>query len=806
MDSLKSDVKFAARALAGRPGFAALAVLTLAVGIGVNAVVFSAINGLLFKPANFPDFERLGWIGTREPGNPNALTSWPNYRDIARASRTFDAVAACGRMPLSLRDGNAARQIWAQVISANYFPALRAQPAIGRLIAETDLATPDVPVVVSHRFWTDSLGGGESVAGRSLTLNGRTAAIVGVAPDSFQGPCGLFEPDVWVPLDRMAALNMPARLSERSEAWLGLFGRLAPGTTPAQGAAELRAIGAALAEQEPVVNKNRALIFTWMPDGNPDLNRIAPIAYLGLSIVGLVLLIACFNVAGLLLGRAAERQREISVRTALGAARLRIVRQFALEGLMLAFLSGIAAVVLASWSADLLSVFSLPSPIPQRLHMSVDRRLVAFIAAMVALGGVLPTLLPALQATRVDLLRSMRMETMLGQRRSRATKAFVVAQIAGSTLFLATALLFVRTFWNSASSDPGFETTRLLVVELKPSDYGYDPPRARALLDSLVERLRGNAGVQHAAIGDRVSFYVGYPKVTRVATAGESCAGDDCRIAYVYGIGDGYFAAFGVPLKAGRDFTLQEIRSGTAAIVSETMAAHLWPGRNAVGEWLRDGRDGRQLQVVGVAADITHRAFGEPPADYIYRPLRAPEYSDVVTLVVRTTGEARGFGSVVQQQLQALDPNLPAGSVKTMAQRMEMPLWPFRTAAGFFTICGTLALVLASVGLFGMTYLTVSQRTREFGIRAALGATRARVMRLVLGEGLWLAIPGISLGLIAAVFAARIAASSFFRISPADPAIYAVAGILQTMVALAACLLPAYKATETDPMLALRQE
>ena len=573
------------------------------------------------------------------------------------------------------------------------------------------------------------------MAGRTLTLNGRIVSIVGVVRDGFQGPGGLYEPDVWVPLDRMQVLNLPARRLDRSEAWLTVVGRMSPGVSAAQAGTDLQSVAAALAADHPATNKQRSLAFAPMVEGNPEVRSLAPVGWIALAIVGVVLLIACFNVAALLLARAADRQREIGVRTALGASRGRILRQFAMEGLMLALVSGAAAIVIAGWSADLLSAFSLPSPIPQRLHIGVDRRLVGFTVMLVALAGIVPSLLPALQATRINLVASMRMETALGPRRSRLRNTFMIAQIAGSTLFVTAALLFLRSFWTQAGASPGFETAHLLVLELKPTDYDYDAPRSRALFDHLVERVGALPGVERVAIGDRIPFYVGFPKVTRLSAEGADCGAVECPNVPMYGIGPGYMAALGVPMFAGRDFTQHELTAGDSVIVSQKLASRLWPGRPAVGESVRETPSGRQLRVVGVAADIKHHMLSEAPREYLYRPMVPAQFGDTVTLIVRTSGDPGALLSTVQDQVRALDPKLPPGSARTMAQRMEMPLWPARTAAGFLGICGTLALTLATVGLFGMTYLTVSQRTREFGIRAAIGATPRRVMGLVLREG-----------------------------------------------------------------------
>jgi hypothetical protein len=342
--------------------------------------------------------------------------------------------------------------------------------------------------VVSHRFWQDHLAG-KSLAGTTLTLSGRTVSVIGVVPDDFQGPSGLFEPDLWVPLEKVDALGLADRLRSRTLTWLGMAGRLAPGVSAAQAASDLQAIAANLPTDGVQSSMARRLTYWPVLERHPEVRGIATVAYIALGIVGLVLLLACFNVAGLLLARAADRQREVSVKAALGAPRSRIIRQLALEGLLLGLVSGAAAVLVAHWSAELLAAFSLPAPIPQRVHVDLDRRVIAFIAAMVAVAGLLPTLIPAYQATRVDLLRSMKTDVFLGHQRSRVRSVFVVAQVAGSTLLLTAAFLFLRSFTVNSNADPGFDISRLLVLEVRPSDYGYTAERSRALVDDLLERI-----------------------------------------------------------------------------------------------------------------------------------------------------------------------------------------------------------------------------------------------------------------------------------------------------------------------------
>jgi putative ABC transport system permease protein len=806
MDSLRQDVRYAIRALRNRPWFSALAVLTLAIGIGVNTVAYSAINALLGKPMRFAGARELGWIQTTGGKSPYKQTALPDYLDLVRENRTFAAIIAEARVPLSLRTGGAAEQVWSLVVSGNYLAALRARPLAGRLLTESDADGPELAVVVSERFWRNRLGAGP-LTGRTLALNGRLFSIAGVIPEGFQGPGGLYEPDLWLPLERLNLLGLSPSLTSRDEPWLTVAGRMKPGIGAAQAQADLRGIMSQLALAYPASNTGRSVTFTPVSEGVPELRGLARVAWIGLAVVGIVLLIACFNVAGLLLARASERQREIGVRIALGASRARILRQLVTEGVILAALSGAAALILSAWSADLLSAFSLPSPIPQRLHIVLDGPLVRFTLLLVAIAGVTPALIPAVQATRADIVSVIRRQSAIGGNPSRARNVFVVAQVAGSTLFLAAALLFVRSFWNSAAFEPGFDTGHSLVLELNPTQFGYDQTRSQRFFDALIDRLRQVPGIEQAALADRAPFSVGFPKTVDISVNGQDCSRTACRSAIEFGVSSNHFAALGLPLVSGRELTEQESVSGApVAVVGKAMASELWPGTEATGQWIRAGSSGRLVQVIGVAADVKDMYSSRAARWYLYRPFRAAEFRDRIAVIVHTVGEPDALTAVVQEQVRALDPALPAGGVSTTRERMKLQLWPARTAAGFLTVCGTLALVLATVGLFGVTYYTVSQRTREFGIRVALGARPRNVMTLVMKEGLTLSSAGVVLGLAGALMAVRVISNMLIGVSAADPPTYLAAGLVEIAVALAACTLPAVRAMRADAMVALRQE
>jgi predicted permease len=584
------------------------------------------------------------------------------------------------------------------------------------------------------------------------------------------------------------------------------FGLLKPGVSGAEAQADLAAIAAHLSATYPDTNARRGVRFYPMPEGHPELREVAPAVWLAMSAVGLVLLIACFNVTALLLARAAERRREIAVRAALGATRWRIVRQLVTEGLVLSSISGAAALVLANWSSRLLSAFSLPSPIPQRLHLSIDARLVAFTVLLAGIAGVLPALVPALKATAGSVMASMRLESTSGTGASSHTrKAFVMAQIAGSTVFLGTAMIFLRAFLAASSFSPGVDMTHPLIVEMQPSLYGYDAERSRVLADRIVSRLSALPGVSAVSIADRVPFFVGYPKTQEASLPSADCTAAPCPKVTAYAVAPGHFAALGIPLRAGRDFTPDEIRSHRAVIVDETMAQQYWPSGSALGQALRVGRAGI-VEVVGVAASVSYRGPQAAPQPVLYRPFGGAEFADPFSIIVRATGDPLALAAPVREALHALAPSVPLQQVHTMRDRYDMPLWAARTATGLFGICGVLALLLATAGLFGVTYLTANQRTREFGVRIALGARAADIMRLVLGEGLAMCVPATAVGLVLAAATGRLLARSIVGVRLSDPSTYAIVAIVEVAVALLACALPARRAARSAPMAALRAE
>lgn len=810
MDSLLIEIRYAVRSLLRRPALAALAVLTLGVGVGANTVAFSAIDALLFHPFAFPSVDRLGWVMLKGPNNADGELSWTEFDELRRTSRAFDRVAASAGVTLALDTDGHAEQIFATLASYDFFDAIDAHAEMGRTLTSTD-ASPlaEIPGVVSHRFWRNTLGGG-AIDGRTVTIGGHLVSIVGVMPDDFQAPTGVYAPEIWLPLDRLDALGITGEIRKPDYEWLGVFARLAPGASASQAQTELAGYAARWQAATAPARGGRGNVsagFFPMREGHPELRQLAPYAWLTLAIVGAVLLLACFNVAALLLTRASERRREIGVRMALGSGRGRVIRGLLIEGLLLAAVSGIAALVLAAWSERLLAVFALPAPVPQRLRMTVDGRLVEFTAVIVLLAGVLPALLPALHATGRGIARSMRVDGGFGDARpSRARNAFVIAQIAGSTLFLAVALLCVRSFLVAAAFNPGFDVDRTVVANLDPMHYGMDAPRTRLVLDTLLQRLAASPSIAQIAAADRVPFSVGYPHAEAVAAPGEACADTGCRPVLTYAVTSGHFATFGLRMLDGRELTPAEVRSGSAVVINQALAGARFPNGHAVGQTLMIGRPARAVQIVGVVATINQFRVGEPSTPALYRALTDEDLAHGFALVARASGERRAAIVAMRDALRSIAPEVPPSAIDSMRDRLELPLWPYRTGAGFFMTCGALALLLATVGLFGATYFTVRQRTREFGIRIAIGARQSDVLRQVLGEGLRLSVPGALLGVSMALIAGRLLARALVGVSPSDLLSFGGAVAIQIAVAVLACLLPARRATQADPMIALRVE
>jgi predicted permease len=802
--SIVQDLDYAARQLARRPAFTLTAVLTLAIGMGVNAVAFTVVNGLLFKAPAARQAEGLGRILTTPGGDESGNASLAEYQRFSDATRRLVDLAAEGRLAVAWRHGATTETAWVLFVSSDYFAMLDVRPVAGRIEVSRSAGGPP-SVVIGERFWRQKLGAAP-LAGLTLHLNGTDAAVAGVVPESFTGPAGLYSPDAWLPLADLALFNTSQALQRRDQRWLFLLGRLRPGVEVPQVQGHIDGAVAAMAREWPDTHRQRGARFKPFSEGNSELRTLGTAAAVAMGIIGLVLLLACFNVANLLLARAVERERDLAIRAAIGAGAARLIRLVVAEGVLIACLAGASALVLAAWTQSLVGTFAIPIETPQHIDLRPDRRVVGFVLLLVLVAGVLPGLWPALSASRVDPLRVLGSQAghTAGARPSRLRGWLVRAQIAGSTAFLAIAALFVQSYGQVSEADPGFKRDELIVAEFEPAAHGRDADRAARYAEALGARVRALPGVASVALTDRAPFFLGFDRLTPVSSAASACGTGACPSYSTLAVGPGYFATMGIRLAAGREFEAE--RAAREAIVNQPLARILWTeeGRG-VGETIHIGDHPVAVTVVGIASRAHTRGVNrEQPT--LYLPLDREDYEGTLSLVVRTAIPPALLVRPTIDAAQEVDPDVSLSSVKTMRERMAVQLWPFRTVSWLFSICGGLALVLATVGLAGVVIHAVSLRLREFGVRASLGATPRHLVADVLGGTARLLLPGLIAGLLLAMTAAHLARAAFVGVDVLNPLVYATVALAECAIVAAACLAPALRASRVDPLVALRSD
>lgn len=800
---MRSDLHYALRGILRRPGHTFLVVFTLALGLGINTVAFSSVNALVFRPFTIANAETFGWLFVGPAANPLDSVTRQTYDTIRTSTTTLEAVVAEGRLPLSAHTAAGPEQIWALAVSPNYFSVITAPLAAGRVLSETDVTADAVPVLISERYWKSRWNGASDLASLRPVLNGQFARVVGVVGDDHQGPGGIFEPHVWFAFDALPALRLDPD-AERDAAWLTMMARPRAGVSAAQVAAEVTALANAL--PGPAERDQMRAQYVPIVDGHPEARQLGTVAAVGMAVVGVVLLIACFNVAGLILARSVERQQELGLRAALGAGRAQLTRLLLAEGLIVATLAGTAALLLATWSEALLGGLSLPAPIPQRLHLNTDWRMVAFTLVLVLVAAVVPTLTPLWRIVRVDPIRWLKAGStgaVGGLAPARARRAFVVLQVVGSTAFLTLAMMFVASFVTTYRTDPGFNTTHTAAMQIAPGSFVTSPERQSALVQGVIERLSARPELAGVAAAERISFHLGGGGARQIAVRGQDCSAGGCASMPVTAVTPRFFDVLQIPVRAGRAFTSADVDT---VIVNEAAAATLWPGEDPVGQWLTDTTERRPHQVIGVVSTVVTGSMSEAPRPYIYRPWTADRYASALTLVVRSRVDGHAGAHTIREVWQGLDDTLPPATVQTMEERMALPLWPSRVAAAFFATCGIVAAILVTIGLFGVTYHVVNQRTREFGLRLALGATAGDLRRMVLSESMRLVAPGLIVGLVVAAGAASAAGNMLVGVSPLDPRLYVAALTLQVAVTVLASWAPALRASRVSPQTTMRAE
>jgi predicted permease len=815
MTSLWQDVRYSLRVIAKTPGFAALAILTLALGIGANTTIFSWINSALLNPVpGIANPSEVVSMTLSKPGDNPFPFTYPDIEAMRDGQQSFTGIAACNFAQISLTGKGKPERIWGMVASANYFDVLGVRPILGRgfLPAEDEKPGGAPVAVISYRFWQSHFGATPDIVGQAIELNQHPYTIVGVTPAVFQGSQTGVRTEIWVPIMMQAQLNsLGDLLHDHHQFWLIAFGRLKPGVVLKQAQEEMTLRLKPEAKNYPEEHKGHDSVTVYPLWRNPfGLNYfLATLLPALMSIAGLVLLLACVNVANLMLVRSLGRRREIAIRMSLGASRWPLVRQLMVESMILALAGGAVALLITSWTAGTLMKFlPVTEDIPLSLSIEADRTVLLAALVISVLTGVIFGILPALRSSGVAPVAVLKEDTgsaSSGRTKARLANGLVVAQISLSLLLLICAGLFIRSFLSAQQINPGFNPHNVLIASYDLFTAGYSEASGVEFDRQLVAKLEALPGMQSVALSDRVPLGFNGGS-TSVKPAGYVSQANESMETQVAIITPNYFQTLQIPILKGRDFTLQDTKSSQrAVIVSEAFVNRYWPQQEALGKQLYSDLPKEWFTVVGVARDVKVSSLNEKPTPFLYLPLYQVRKS---TLIVnaRVAGDPLIFGKTVDKTIHELNADLVVFDVTTLELRGQLASFGQRVAGTFVGAFGLLALVLAAIGIYGVTAYTTRQRTHEIGLRLALGASKDDILRLVLGHGLRLTLTGVVLGLVAAFALTRYLKSMLLGVTSTDALTFSSVAILLCAVALFASFIPAFRAMRVDPMVALRHQ